>query len=44
MVLMIIFDRSLINSSYIFLQSVLGTVLCLGQKNGGIIPLNKNLW
>lgn len=26
------------------LQSMLGTLLCLGQKNEGLIPLNKNLW
>ena len=23
---------------------VLGTVLCEGQKNEGIMPINKNLW
>lgn len=23
---------------------MLGTLLCLGQKNAGLIPLNKNLW
>ena len=26
------------------LQSLLGTALCEGEKNGGAIPLNKNLW
>ena len=26
------------------LQGVLGTILCLGTKNKGPIPINKNLW
>ena len=28
----------------IAIQGVLGTILCLGTKNKGPIPINKNLW
>ena len=26
------------------MQGLLGTILCEGQKNEGVIPINKNLW
>ena len=28
----------------VFMQGVLGTILSLGTKNEGPIPINKNLW
>ena len=35
--------RLLVRTLYI-MQGLLGTILCEGQKNEGVIPINKNLW